>query len=457
MKRFPSGLPEGLKINCMLLFLRRILRPLGCLPLALIVPLAQASAQQDEVENGYIEEIRFVGNDTTKRRIMLQEMVIRAGDSVDAAKIERSRQAIMDLGLFKSVKARLLPGQEGKILEIGVDEKIYIIPLPQLDRDADGEVSYGGRLTVDNLNGLNQRLRLTYEVISGSFASDRTVHAADVFWDYPRVAGTHYGLSLGLKREVSPELTQDSLGETVAEHDRIFNIFDVGVSRWLSREGPSQGWNVGFGTFWRYELHDQQFGVPLDRSPEKAVGISFALRYTRVHNYLYSREGLEYGFVSDHGLVALGSDTPYSRNHAYYRHYFPLGAIPQHRNFNLQLRFGGTGGSVPIDDFPYILGGSRDLRGYEKDAIGGRSFFVVNLELLAPLWGYSPARGVLFADVGNAYDDNRVIDFGDLESSVGVGLRVRLKAFVDLQLRLDVSYAFGLERRKVYFGSKNTF
>ncbi len=429
----------------------------GCLLLVLLLASAGVRAQQGDAGGDWVEEIRFVGNDRTKPRILLQEMVIREGDPVDAEKIERSRQAIMDLGLFKSVEARLLPGQQGKILEIGVSEKIYIIPLPQLDRDADGEVSYGGRLTVDNLAGLNQRLRLTYEVLSGGFASDRTVQSADLSWSYPRVAGTDYGLGLGLKREVSPETTRDSLGEVVAEHDRVFNTFNVGLSRWLSREGPSQGWNIGLGGFWRYEVNDQQFGAPLDRPPEKAVGVSFAIRYTRVHDYLYSREGLEYGVVSDQGLVAMGSDTPYSRNQAYYRHFFPLGAIEQHRNLNVQLRFGGTGGSVPIDDFPYVLGGSRDLRGYDKDTIGGRSFFVVNLELLAPLWGYNPARGVVFADVGNAYEDNRLLDFSDLESSLGFGLRFKLKAFVDLQLRVDVSYAFGLDRRKVYFGSKNTF
>lgn len=435
----------------------RCYRLSGCLLLALLLASAEVLARQGDTDGGWVEEIRFVGNEKTKPRIMRQEIVINEGDPADPEKIERSRQAIMDLGLFKSVDARLLPGENGQILEFAVSEKIYVIPLPQLDRSEDGEVSYGGRLTVDNLAGLNQRLRLTYEVLSGGFASDRTVHSADVSYRYPRVAGTHYGLGMSFERSVSPETTKDGLGDTVAEHDRISNEVSIGLSRWLSHEGPSQGWNVGFSTFWRYLLFDQQFGAPLDRAPEKAVGFSFDIGYTRVHDYLFSRKGLEYGLVSEHGLVAMGSDTPYSRNYVYYRHYFPLGPPQRHRNLNLQLRFGGTGGEVPIADFPYVLGGSRDLRGYDKDTIGGRSFFVVNFELLAPLWGHNAARGVVFADVGNAYDDNRLLDFGDLESSLGFGLRYKLKSFVDFQLRVDLSYAFGLERRKVYVGSKNTF
>lgn len=425
----------------------------GCLWVFWIGLIGNAQA-----ETGWIEEIRFAGNERTQPRIMLQEMVIRVGDPVDPDKIEQSRQAIMDLGLFKSVDAKLHPGPMlGQILEFTVSEKYYIIPLPRFDRSADGEVSYGARLTVDNLAGLNQRLKMTYEATSGCCATERTVHSVDMSYSYPRVVGTDYGLGVTVLRTVYPVVTEDTLGNTAAEHDRYFNAASVGLSRWLSREGPSQGWSAGTTVFWRYLFFSQEFGAPLVKEPEKTAGLSLGIGYTRVHDYLFSRQGLEYGYISEHGLVRMGSDTPYSRNYVYYRHYFPLGLPHEHKNFNMQLRFGGTGGEVPIADHSYALGGSRDLRGYDKDGLGGRSFFVLNLEMLAPLWGHNAARGVVFADYGNAYDDNRVLDFGDLESSFGFGLRYKVKSFVDFQLRVDVSFAFGLDRKKVYFGSKNTF
>lgn len=441
------------------LFYIYIFRVFGGSLLTLALLAGEVRAQSpDPAQGAWIEAIRFVGNDKTKPRILRQEMVIQEGDPADPLAIERSRQAIMDLGLFKSVDARLEPGQQpqGKILEFAVSEKYYVIPLPQLDRDADGEISYGGRLTVYNLGGLNQRLRMTYEAKSGGVV-ERTVNSVEMSYTYPRVAGTHYGLGVGLGRSITPISTRDGNGETVTEHDQIHNSASIGVSRWLSREGPSQGWTAGLSTFWRYRLFEQKFGPADPLRAEKAVGITADIGYTRVHDYLYSREGLQYGFITEHGLTAMGSDTPYSRNQLYYRHYFPIGEIQQHRNLNLQLRLGSTGGSIPIVDFPYVLGGSSDLRGYSKDTIGGRSFFLMNVEFLAPLWGHNAARGVVFADLGNAYDDNRLLDFGDLESSAGFGLRYRVKSFVDFQIRLDVSYAFGLDRRKVYVGSRNTF
>ena len=50
-----------------------------------------------------IKEIRFEGNKRTRPSVMLQEMRVQVGDVADPRQIERSRQAIQDLSLFKSV------------------------------------------------------------------------------------------------------------------------------------------------------------------------------------------------------------------------------------------------------------------------------------------------------------------------------------------------------------------
>lgn len=90
-----------------------------------------------------IAAIEFSGNEQTRERVLLQEMSVKVGDPVDPAAIERSRQAIMNLGLFKSVRADLQDGPEGKVLHISVEEKLYILPLPRLDAKPDGSYSYG--------------------------------------------------------------------------------------------------------------------------------------------------------------------------------------------------------------------------------------------------------------------------------------------------------------------------
>lgn len=405
---------------------------------------------------GVISDIRFVGNRHTQPRILLQEMVIRAGDPVDPERIEQSRQYIMDLGLFKSVDAALIPDATGAVLEITVSEKYYVIPVPKLDRSPDGDVSYGGQLTVDNLFGLNQRLRLRYEAERGCCENQRTVNTFSVQYHYPRVAGSDLGLAVSLSHEATPTADLDELGGVLSEYQENLDSASVGVSHWLGKDGPSSGWSVGLSTFWRHLTYIHQGGAALAEGPEKAVGVTLSVGYSKVHDLLYSREGLEFGFNTEQGLEAMGSDTPYSRNQLYYRQYRPLGEVP-HTNLDLQIRLGTTGGSVPIDEFPYGLGGSRELRGYEKGSLEGRSFFVANVEYLRPLFGHPAARGVIFSDIGNVYGDNRLVDLGDMEMSAGIGLRYKFKAFVNLQLRADWAYAVGLAERKFYIGVKNTF
>lgn len=407
-------------------------------------------------EQGVITEIRFSGNNHTQPQIMLQEMLVRAGDVVDAERIEQSRQAIMDLGLFKSVDAILVPEEHGVRLDIEVSEKYYVIPVPKLDRSADGEVSYGAQLTMDNLWGLNQKLKTVYKVERGCCQNGGTASTYALEYEYPRVVGSDYGLGVSLSHEATPDSAVDLLGNTLSEYQRVLDEAGVRLSHWLGREGPSSGWSVAVATFWRHLTYSEQSGAPLAAGPEKAAGVTLSLGYTNVHDLLYSREGVEFGISSEQGLEWMGSDTPYSRNQLYYRQYMPVGKTP-HTNLDLQMRLGVTGGDLPIDENAYGLGGSRELRGYEKGSIEGRSYFVANLEYLHPLFGHPAARGVLFMDVGNAYVDNRLVDLSDIRSSAGVGLRYKFKAFVNLQLRMDMAYAFGLSERKFYIGVKNTF
>ena len=127
----------------------RRFRPAFCLICVLSPGLASA---QDAVKGGkeieglppapvpvvsteIITRIEFFGNRITQDHIMRQEMSIKEGDVADPAKIEHSRQAIMDLGLFKSVRVILEPFRDGVVLRITVKEKLYILPTPKLNRD----------------------------------------------------------------------------------------------------------------------------------------------------------------------------------------------------------------------------------------------------------------------------------------------------------------------------------
>lgn len=402
-----------------------------------------------------IEEIRFVGNKTTRDAIMLQEMRVKVGEVVDLLRIEEDRQAVMDLGLFKLVYADVVEVDGRQVLEITVSEKFYIFPLPKIDRSADGDISYGVRLKIDNLSGLNQRLRLTYKRKEGCCNSEGHSNEVNLSFNYPRIAGSPYGLSVGMLYFDTPVV--DKLhGGTTSVYGRDYRAFSFGITRWLREDEPSIGWSAHAGPFWRTASYHYQRGVPGIYRYGVAMGLNLGVAYRRVHDYLFSREGTEYGYSIQLGSRAVGSDNTFTQSRFYYRRYYYLNG-ERHHNLNAQFLMGFSGGQLPLGGAFFAVGGSNSVRGYEKGSLQGDSFFSLNLEYLSPIRGNNEMRGVLFTDLGNAYPDTRSIDLTDFEASSGFGLRYKIKSFVKVDLRFDAAYAYGLEDTVVYFSTRGTF
>ena len=97
---------------------RRLAPWLLMLCLAWLSEIAAASAPK-------VLAIRFAGNHTTRPSTMLRELTFGVGDAYDAERVEASRQAIQDLGLFRAVTVRaetLEPLDGGRVCElVGVD------------------------------------------------------------------------------------------------------------------------------------------------------------------------------------------------------------------------------------------------------------------------------------------------------------------------------------------------
>lgn len=396
-----------------------------------------------------ITAIRFEGNDTTEPRIMRQEMTIKVGEPAYPEAIERSRQAIMDLGLFKSVEARLEEAAQGQELVITVDEKYYILPLPRADADPDGSYEYGADLKFDNIAGLNQRAELKYVQHKSVNGTDPHRKEASLEYAYPRVAGSAYDIDLRmrLRRETVEEMLP--IGFSRYERDRYDASFSL--ARWLDRQGPSQGWRGGIGLNleqWRWKyIH----GVDAHEDSQ-ALGFTMSADYVRVHDFKFYREGLAYGWSGEASLVPLGSDYSYNRSLFYARAYNPLG---NYRNLNWRLQLGLANGER-FGGPAYDVGG-RSLHGYESNYAEGNAFILANVEYLHPISGYKQLRLAGLLDVGNAYPDVESIDPVDVEAGVGLGARWRVQSFVNLNLAFDWGYGLGSGEQYTYFTTSGTF
>ena len=425
--------------------------------LSILLLLSSSIMAQEGGGAPVLDEIRFKGNKVTEEEVLLQEMAVEAGSPYTPEQVEASRQAIMNLGLFKSVETELLQEQERNILQVTVEERYYILPLPLLgyrpDFLADETVtnySYGGQIRFDNLFGLNQRLKIDYEEKKYVDDTEPMEKLTELTYSYPRIVGTPYRLDVDLAREEKGIYTRDEEETIVAstDFDRQFARFFV--SRWLNREGASEGWRGGLGMYAERNDYRDLEGVS-EYQDNDEVALLGNIGYIMVDQFPYHRKGQTFNYSVALADDILGSDPEFFRNTFTYRRYSPLDSVDA--NINTQLKLGVAFG----DGEPYSLGSSTSLRGYPSDTLEGKLLLQGNFEYHHPVSGYRQLRGVLFADAGNVWPAVDEINNSRLYTSFGVGLRWRVQSFVDVTLRLDYAYNTDTGETETYVSTSGSF
>jgi len=135
------------------------------------------------------------------------------------------------------------------------------------------------------------------------------------------------------------------------------------------------------------------------------------------------------------------------------RHYYPLNALD---NFNSKL-FAGYAHDTPFSH-PFDEIGSVDtIRGLADESFSGNVLFFANLGYAKGLAKYPGFRGSLFLDIGKVYDGLNAVDFSDLRTSIGFGVRWMMVAFVKTDLFIDIAYDTETGESKTYGGTSLCF
>lgn len=387
-----------------------------------------------------ISEIRFEGNAVTREKVLRHELLLQEGDELDIKKLEASRQAIMNLGIFKSVTSRVEEDGERRSLIFTLEERYYLLPIPLINgNQEEGNYSYGMELRHDNMFGLNQRFKLTYEneqSVDGTVPLKRELAFK---YSIPRLINTPFSLSLEAKR-ISEQIIEMDETNTITTGNYHQDVSSGGffLSRWVKPNWISQGWTAGAGLGVIEKSYHRQSGSGLAYSDSQALALNTGINYNQVEEHPYHRAGTRYGYSLSIAQPWLDSDYSFTRHWLYYRRYQPLKAVDA--NLNSQFRLGLANGRA-FDSPTYSIGSSSLLRGYENGFAEGDAMMILNLEYHQHLSGYRQLRGVLFTDIGNAWESPLDIDLGDISTAVGIGLRWRVQAFVDITLRMDYARA----------------
>lgn len=391
------------------------------------------------VNGQVITDIVVAGNDKTKPVTILREVGLQVGDIPNHEQASAAAQAVLDLELFESVAIQM----QGSRLIIRVEEKWYILPIPRLSANVEGDSSYGLSVKWYNFRGLNDTL---------DFAVFKSTHADKALddsltyrirYDAPFVMNTDTNLNVGLRHE-EDALSDDDFGQYNAKTNQL----DIGISRWLVRMGPQQGWLHGIGLHWQDIQHDR----PVPEVDEGQVtSLSASIEYRNRAFRLYSEAGTQASYTIETDLGFFNNDYHFTRHRLQWDWRTP--GPHKHHTLRLGAQLGiATGGRQGTQG--YSIGGQRTSRGHTSGDLDGDVFYALRVEYYAPVFNKSYLRAFVFMDIADIYADLDDLGHSNPVVSAGFGLRWRITEIVDLEVELGLGIPFGGDGDIKAFGGR---
>lgn len=426
-----------------------------CLAVALALLMLFSGQVYPAPDDGdTVRKIQFEGNEVTDESVLLQEVTVKPGEIMDPDVIERSRQNIMDLGLFRSVQAKSTYSPEGAEVTFVVDEKRFWYLVPVFSRGSDGDLTFGVRLQIDNLLGKNSYLTVRAKRKDFEDTDTQSEETLEVEYLYPRIFGTKY--DLGFQFDYDQSDIEEQRENLSGDYFREKTTLGLTLSKWLTNEGPSKGFRLSVGI--RTDKFDHEF---LGGDPNLFTNLTInslltGIEYIDVVDHGNFRSGVHYGAEIEMTNKYLGSDVTHATQNLFYRRYKPLNK-EKISNLNLQVKFGSISRSV-FGDATYQIASGATVRGYQRDSIEGNTFYLANIEYLRRIANKETLRGAAFLDIGDAFRNIGDLDLTDPKVGVGLGLRWKVRSFVRTDLRVDVAHGLGANgETRVYAGTRATF
>jgi len=400
-----------------------------------------------------INKIVYKGNEVTREIVLNREIYISSGDKFDEALIEKSRQAIMDLGLFKSVTYYLEENyQKGNAKNKNnlinvifvIKEKYFILLIPRLKIEED-KVYYGLQFKGDNLWGLNHSMRLLAEDRGVTKGVDESRYSFKYF--YPNINNSHYNLDFLVQ-------TINTVDETDGLVDRQDDNYRTGLTRWLNKKGQSRGWFIGGNVAYQQRFNENLIIQDNSQSINATI-LGMDIGYKNTNDFKYNRGGKSYGYNLNWSGESINSEAAFTKHLFYYQSYYRLKNDPV-SNVNVQMKLGYANDKI-LDEYAFRLGSSSDLRGYENNRFQGNTLFLSNIEYMFPKFNKPLIRYVTFIDIGNTYQQLSDVLHRPLNIGAGVGLRWKIRSLVKIDLRADVAYGVSDEDYRFSFGTRHAF
>lgn len=425
--------------------------------------------QVREGEAVRIRDIKIVGNELTREKVIRRELAIQPDDLGDPDKLEVSKARLQNLGYFSQVD--IVPAVTGRPdvrdLRISLTEKptgnislgaAFSTEDSVLGQFEFSETNFDIRRLLNNEwppKGGGQRFRSRVQV--GSEVSNVILSLEEPWFLDRRLS---LSTEVFLRNRFEDEYEQRNIGmQLMLSWPFAFRIPFTGI--------VERNWRMGAGLRLEHvrisdcDVYDEDAPGWEDRPGDFVTDRVIAdeeggywanrliWRVTRDTRdaYRFPTSGTIVEFQTEYVTQALGSYEDYLRFSLGGSHYIPL---PGARVLKLGLGLSMATDEDKVAIFDrYFAGGVGTIRGFRRrdvapvdrheDPIGGSTMLTGTVELLQPVKDIMFAS--IFSDFGNVWYDAADIDVSDLCLSVGFGVQFRA---------LPVSLYYGYPLMKSY-------
>jgi outer membrane protein insertion porin family len=392
--------------------------------------LMDVTYRVEEGLQSYVEHIDISGNTRTKDKVIRREIALAPGDLYNTVRVDASKERLKNLNYFSKVDTfpsdTLVPGR--KDLKVLVEEK------------RTGSFNFGaGFSSIDSLIGFAEITQGNFDIMRWPyFTGGGQKFRLRVQWGTRRkdfILSLTEPYFLDYRLSVGGELFFRDASFVSAVYDERRYGFDLHARKFLN-----EFTYVRFGyTLQDVDIHDvdpdasQQIKDEEGNRLESKLygGITFDTR----DSVFLTRRGHKIDLQTYVAGGFLGGDTDIYGFDLEASKYFllPWDTILILNAEAAVVQTWAGGDRVPIFD-RLFLGGANNLRGFkyrdvgpkdtDDEPVGGNTLARLTVEYTFPV--VEKVRGALFYDVGFVNEDSYDFGSGNINSDVGIGVRLDL-------------------------------
>jgi outer membrane protein insertion porin family len=375
-----------------------------------------------------IDKIIIQGNEKTYDNVIRRTLVLHEQELYSSTKVRRSEELLKRLGFFEEATVSTERGtKEDEVnLQVNVKEGQTGSFSAGAGYSTTDQIIFNARLSEQNFLGTGRNLSLNFDV--GARRNNLVLSLSD-----PRINDTFVSGSVNLLRtqRLFTDFTRETTGGSVSlgyPLEQVFGESFQDISASLQYELLSIDIS---------DVDPSQAAQLVVDSAGKSTSSTISPRLLRntIDNPLNPSNGSRQTVGLDY--AGIGGDQEFvlfSANNTLYQPIYKMESGSLIFSTRNRLSYGE---SLNDDKFPlfqrFFPGGIDSVRGFQNRTLGpidanGREFggskeFVTNFELIFPLVSSAGLRGVVFYDVGQAFDDDEQINLGELRKAYGFGLR----------------------------------